>query len=124
MAFNEETIYGPPTQRKYNGEYAFPFIAADASETEAGSIIIRGSLIGMSQRNVDVDCEGVAELQGTMTVAKATTTDIKQGDVVFWDPVTHLADLTGDIRLGVCKMNPGEDAETVEVLINYTPCEV
>ena len=82
MAFNEETIIGSPTQRKYNGEYAFPFVVADASKTEAGSIIIRGALIGMSQRNVDIDHEGTAELQGTMTVAKAAATDIKQGVIV------------------------------------------
>ena len=122
MAFNAETIVGPPTQRKYNGEYAFPFTAIDASETEAGSIIIRKNLIGMSQRNVDIGNESTAELQGTMTVAKAVATEFDQGDVVFWDKTNRLAVKTGTLRLGICKMEHGEDAETVEVLINLMPC--
>jgi len=115
--YNEITTNGPPTQQKFNGDYGFPFVAA-ADETEAGSVIVRGKLIGFSNRNVDVGQYGTAELQGTVTVRKAAATEFGQGDIVYWNASTKLAVTTGTVMLGICKLEPSTNAETVEVLIN------
>jgi len=118
--YNEITTSGPPTQRKFNGDYGFPFVAA-AGETEAGSIIVRGKLIGFSHRNVELGKFGTAELQGTVTVSKAAATVFTQGADVFWNTTSKLAVTAsgqGIVRLGICKMAPSTNAETVEVLTN------
>jgi len=115
--YNEIVTNGPPTQQKFNGDYGFPFVAA-AGETEAGSVIVRGKLIGFSNRNVEAGQYGTAELKGTVTVSKATATVFAQGDLVYWNNTTKLAVTTGTVILGICKLAPSTNSETVEVLIN------
>ena len=120
MTFNPITTRPAPDQRKFNGEYGFPFVAT-ADEFDAGSIIVRKNLVGVSQRNVEEGEYGTAELQGTNTVMKDAATEFEQGDIVYWDTAAKLAVTatgTGVVRLGICKLAPSENAETVEVLIN------
>lgn len=121
--YHETQINGPPDNRKFNGDYAFPFVAA-AGEIDAGSIIVRGGLIGMSQRLTPVGATGTAELHGTNTVKKAAATAFASGADVFWDPETGLAVTSGTVRLGLCKITPSEGAESVEVLLNAPSCVV
>ena len=121
--YNEQKVNGPPVNRKFNGDYGFSFDAAEG-ETEAGSIIIRGGLIGVSQRNVELGETGTAELHDTNTVQKAAATEFEQGDDVFWNASTGLAVTSGTVRLGICKITPSEDAESVEVLLNAPSCLV
>jgi len=109
-----------PSQRKFNGDYGFPFITA-AGEEDAGSVIIRKNLIGVSHRNSEVGDHCTAELQGTVTVMKAPATEFEVGDIAYWHIANKLAvTVPGDgiIRLGLCKITPSEDSETVEVLTN------
>ena len=118
--YNEIVTNPAPDQRKFNGDYGFPFVAA-ADEVDAGSVIVRKNLIGVSHRNVEEGQHGTAELQGTVTIKKAAATEFEQGDIVFWDKAAKLAVKatgTGIVRLGVCKLTPSENAETVEVLTN------
>ena len=106
-----------PSQRKFNGDYGFPYVT-EAGEEDAGSVIIRGKLIGVSHRNSEVGDQCTAELQGTVTVMKAPATEFEVGDLVYWDAVNKLAVTTGTIKLGICKITPSADSETVEVLTN------
>jgi len=109
-----------PTQRKFNGDFAFPFVAV-AGEEKAGTVIIRGKLIGVSHRNTEVGQYGTAELQGTVTVKKAATTVFAQGVDVFWHIANKLAVTAsgaGIVRLGICKIAPSTNSETVEVITN------
>ena len=118
--YNEIETNGPPSQRKFNGDYGFPFVAT-ADETEAGTVIVRGKLVGISHRNVEAGQYGTAELHGTVTVNKAAAIEFEQGDIVYWDVADKLAvAVAGDgiVRLGICKLEPSENAETVEVLTN------
>ena len=110
----------PPAQRKFNGDYGFSFVAT-ADEVHAGTVIVRGKLIGVSHRNTEEGNYGTAELQGTVTVMKDVATEFEQGDVVYWNLANKLAVATsgtGVYQLGICKITPSEDSETVEVLIN------
>ena len=109
-----------PAQRKFNGEYGFPFVAV-AGEEDAGTVIIRGKLIGISHRNTEVGQYGTAELQGTVTVKKAAATVFAQGADVFWHVANKLAVTAsgaGIVRLGICKIEPSANSETVEVITN------
>jgi predicted RecA/RadA family phage recombinase len=115
--YNEIQTNGAPTQRKFNGDYGFPFIAT-ADEVDAGSVIVRGKLIGFSHRNVEVGQPGTAELKGTVTINKAAATVFAQGDLVYWDAAAKLATTSGSVQLGLCKFAPSESATTVEVLTN------
>ena len=120
MTFNPITTRPAPDQRKFNGEYGFPFVAT-ADEFNAGSVIVRGNLIGVSHRNVEEGEYGTAELQGTVTVKKASATVFTQGAAVFWHVANKLAVTAagaGIARLGICKIAPSTDSETVEVLTN------
>ena len=110
-----------PEQRKFNGDYGFPFIAQNANEVDAGSVIIRGNLIGVSHRNTEINAHGTAELQGTVTVRKAAATVFNQGANVFWHIANRLAVTAagaGIVRLGICKIAPSEGSTTVEVITN------
>ena len=109
-----------PSQRKFNGDYGFPYVT-EAGEEDAGSVIVRNNLIGISHRNSEVGDHCTAELQGTVTVMKAAVTEFEVGDIVYWDTTTKLAvDAagTGIVKLGICKITPSTDSETVEVLTN------
>jgi len=115
-----ESINDAPDQRKFNGDYGFPFVAT-ADEVDAGTVIIRGNLIGVCHRNVEEGQYGTAELQGTVTVMKAPATVIEQGDMVYWHVANKLAVAAagaGIVRLGICKLTPSDNSETVEVLTN------
>ena len=115
-----EQINDAPSQRKFNGDYGFPFVAT-ADEVDAGSVIIRGNLIGVSHRNTDVGAYGTAELHGTVTVNKALNTAFAQGAIVYWhvaDKLAVAAAGNGIVKLGICKLSPGNNAETVDVLTN------
>jgi len=120
MAFNPITTNPAPDQRKFNGDYGFSFVAT-SDEFDAGSVIVRGNLIGVSHRNVEEGQHGTAELQGTVTIKKAAATEFEQGDIVFWHKAEKLAVKAtgaGIFRLGICKLTPSENSETVEVLTN------
>jgi predicted RecA/RadA family phage recombinase len=109
-----------PSQRKYNGDYGFPFVATTA-EVDAGSVIVRDKLIGVSHRNVEAGQHGTAELQGTVTINKLAATVFTQGAVVYWhiaDKLAVTAAGAGIVKLGICKFAPSTNATTVEVLIN------
>ena len=109
-----------PTQRKFNGDYGFPFVA-EAGEEKAGTVIVRGRLVGVSHRNCEVGQHATAELQGTVTVMKAPATVFAVGEIVYWHVANKLAVTAagaGIVRLGICKITPSEDSETVEVLTN------
>ena len=109
-----------PSQRKFNGDYGFPFVT-EAGEEDAGSVIVRDKLIGVSHRNSEIGDHCTAELQGTVTVMKDATTDFTAGNIVYWNTTTKLAvDAagTGIVKLGLCKIEPSAGSETVEVLIN------
>jgi predicted RecA/RadA family phage recombinase len=120
--YSERIVNDPPKQQKFNGEYAFSFTAT-ADETEAGTVIVRGSMVGFSNRNVPVGEQGTAELAGTITLSKAAATAFVQGDPVAWDGSAKLCIVpdTGAIMIGVCKITPSADSETVEVIMGYTP---
>lgn len=117
--YNEIQESPAPTQRKFNGDYGFPFVAV-AGEVDAGSVIVRGKLIGVSHRNVEVGDTGTAELKGTVTINKDSATVFAQGDTVYWDNTAKLAVslATGAVKLGLCKLAPSADVTTVEVLTN------
>ena len=106
-----------PDQRKFNGDYGFPFVAV-AGEEDAGSVIVRGKLIGVSHRNAKVGDYFTAELQGTVRVKKAAATEFELGDIVYWDTTAKLAVKTGTLKLGICKITPSANSNTVEVLTN------
>ena len=115
-----ESINDAPTQRKFNGDYGFPFIA-NSDEIDAGTVIVRNKLIGVSHRNTEEGAYGTAELLGTVTIMKATTTEFEQGDIVYWHIANKLAVAAsgaGIVKLGICKLTPSDDSETVEVLTN------
>jgi predicted RecA/RadA family phage recombinase len=124
MAYYSETShFPPPSQRKFNGDYGFPFKAA-AGETEAGTLILRGGLVGFSNRPVELGEQGTAELQGTITLSKASGTTFLQGDPVaynFNSGLCVVSTTVGAYPIGVCKIEPSADAVTVEVLLNYVP---
>ena len=118
--YNSIETSPPPSQRKFNGDYGFPFITKEGEE-DAGSVIVRKSLIGVVHRNSEIGDHCTAELQGTVTVMKDAATEFEVGDIVYW----HIADKlavntagTGIVRLGICKITPSTDSETVEVLTN------
>ena len=118
--YNEIQTSPAPSQRKFNGDYGFSFNAT-AGEVDAGSVIVRKNLVGVSHRNTEIGDYGVAELQGTVTVNKAAATVFDQGDDVFWNTTTKLAVKVGGagtVRLGICKLTPSTNSETVEVLTN------
>ena len=58
--YNPITTRPAPDQRKFNGDYGFPFIAT-AAEFDAGSVIVRGTLVGVSHRNTPEGEHGTAE---------------------------------------------------------------
>ena len=119
--YNQIKTMPAPDQRKYNGDYAFPFVAENADEVDAGSVIVRGNLIGVSHRNTEIGAHGFAELQGTVTVRKAANTVIEQGANVFWHRANKLAVTApgaGIVRLGICKITPSTGSTTVEVITN------
>jgi predicted RecA/RadA family phage recombinase len=122
MGIYPETITNmPPEQLKFNGEYGFPFIAT-ADELEAGTIITRGGLIGFSNRVLQVGDEATAELRGTLTLKKAAATAFIEGDPAFWNPATKLVEsvaANGLYALGMVKITPSVDSETVEVILDY-----
>jgi predicted RecA/RadA family phage recombinase len=120
MAYNDIQTSDAPSQRKFNGDYGFPFVAT-ADEVNAGTVIIRGKLIGVSHRNVEAGQYGTAELQGTVTINKDAATEFDQGDIVYWDVAEKLAVSaagTGIVKLGICKLAPSANALTVDVLTN------
>jgi len=109
-----------PSQRKFNGDYGFSFIT-EAGEEDAGSVIVRDKLVGVSHRNSEVGDHCTAELQGTVTVMKAPATEFEVGNLVYWHIANKLAVKAagaGIVRLGICKITPSADSETVEVLTN------
>lgn len=119
MAYNEEVVNGTSPQRKFNGDYGFSFVAT-VDETEAGTLIIRGGLIGFSNRPIPQGQTGTAELHGTVTLSKAASDVFTQGDVVYWDDAAKKATptATSNTKIGLCKIEPSANAETVEVLLN------
>jgi predicted RecA/RadA family phage recombinase len=121
MAYYSETKVGlPPKQLKFNGEYAFGFVAT-SDETEAGTVIVRGNMVGFSNRNTDEGKLGTAELAGTITLTKAAATVFTQGEAVFWLNGKVVKETAGAIPLGVVKFEPSINSETVEVIIGYVP---
>ena len=120
MTYFAEQVSDAPSQRKFNGDYGFPFVAT-TDEVNAGTVIVRGNLIGFSNRNVEAGQYGTAELQGTITVMKASATVFTQGATVYWHIANQLAVTaagSGIVKLGICKFAPSTNATTVEVLIN------
>jgi len=118
--YNPIEVSDAPSQRKFNGDYGFPFVAT-ADEVNAGTVIVRGKLIGVSHRNVEEGQYGTAELNGTVTINKAAATVFNQGDIVYWHIDNKLAVIaagTGIVKLGICKFAPSTNATTVEVLTN------
>jgi predicted RecA/RadA family phage recombinase len=88
------------------------------SETDvpAGSVIVQGSLVGVTKLDVKAERLGALAVVGVFDVAKGNTA-IPLGSKVYWDATAKQAVLTatGNTQLGVAVLEATADDTVVRV---------
>ena len=89
-----------------------------ASDVPAGSVIVQGSLVGITKLDIPAGRLGALHVVGVFEVVKSNIA-IPLGSKVYWDATAKQAvlDATGNAQLGITVLDAAADDEIVLVRI-------
>jgi len=86
------------------------------TNTAAGTVIVQGSLIGITKTDISADCLGAIHVTGVFDVVKANIA-VPVGSRVYWDATAKNAVLNaaGNTQIGIAVAAAGAEAPVVRV---------
>ena len=88
------------------------------TDIPAGSVVIQGSLVGVTKVNIKANVLGALHVVGVYDVEKSNVA-IPLGSPVYWDATAKKAVIaaTGNTQIGVAVADAGADDEIVRIRI-------
>ena len=84
------------------------------SDIPAGTVVILGSLVGITKLDVKSNTLGAVAVGGVYDVEK-TNVAVPLGSKVYWDDTVKKANLTATTLLGVAVLEAAAEDETVRI---------
>jgi len=107
-------------QKQSRGAGVIPWANGTGANVSSGDVVDLDHRAGIALVDINNGATGSVAVAGCYTVAKDTS-DISQGDEVFWDVSGSQATTTqdaGDPRLGIAVVAAGTSASYVDVELN------
>lgn len=89
------------------------------SATDAGTVIVQGDLVGITNLDIEADRLGALSISGVWDITKDTSTAHTVGQKVYWDDTNKKLTTTasGNKRIGTVLEAADAAAETARVLL-------